>query len=194
MPDPELHLASSSPRRRDILTVLGIRFTASGVDLDESRRVGEPVAEMAERLARAKAMAAECLPGLPVLGADTVVVAGDRLFGKPVSKAAALTMLAALSGNSHRVITAVALLHGGEVHTALSETGVWFRDIHPDEAVAYWQSGEPQGKAGAYAIQGRGGAFVTRIDGSYSGVVGLPVFETARLLQIAGIDILARPS
>lgn len=193
MPDPEIHLASSSPRRREILTTLGVRFTASGVNLDESRLAGEPVKQMAERLARDKALSGKPASMLPVLGADTLVVAGDSVFGKPATRSAALEMLAALSGREHRVITGVALLHDGELHSAVSETAVWFRDLHPDEALAYWHSGEPQGKAGAYAIQGRGGGFVTRIDGSYTGVVGLPVFETVKLLQMAGIDILARP-
>ncbi len=193
MPDPLLHLASSSPRRREILAALGIKFSSAGVNLDESRIAEESVTAMAERLARAKALAGSGQTTLPVLGADTVVFAGDRVFGKPASKAAALQTLAALSGRAHQVITAVALVAEAAVHTAVAESTVWFRDIHPDEALAYWQSGEPADKAGAYAIQGLGGSFVTRLDGSYSGVVGLPVFETVKLLRKAGIDILARP-
>jgi septum formation protein len=191
MDEPLLHLASSSPRRREILTALGLRFSAEGVGIDEARIGNEPVRQMALRLAREKALASGSPASLPVLGADTVVVAGDSVFGKPVSEASALDMLAALSGRVHQVITAVALSHKDDIHTAVSETAVWFRDIHPDEARAYWQSGEPLGKAGGYAIQGLGGAFVARLSGSYSGVVGLPVFETVALLKLAGIDILA---
>lgn len=192
MIDPCLYLASASPRRREILDALGIRFIHGGVDLDESARDGEGAREMVERLAREKSMAvtAEMARGLPVLGADTVVVLGERVFGKPASAADALEMLSALSGRSHHVLTAVALRAGGDVSTAISDTEVRFRDISRLEARRYWQSGEPRDKAGAYAIQGLGGIFVDAISGSYSGVVGLPVFETAKLLEKAGIDVL----
>ena len=192
MIDPCLYLASASPRRREILDALGIRFIHGGVDLDESARDGEGAREMVERLVREKSMAvtAEMARGLPVLGADTVVVLGERVFGKPASAADALEMLSALSGRSHHVLTAVALRAGGDVSTAISDTEVRFRDISRLEARRYWQSGEPRDKAGAYAIQGLGGIFVDAISGSYSGVVGLPVFETAKLLEKAGIDVL----
>ena len=189
MSPPQLHLASSSPRRRDILSALGLRFSHAGVDIDESPRPGEALSAMALRLAEEKARGAG-RDDLPVLGADTIVALGDRVFGKPTSEADALSMLAALSGTTHRVITGVALLAGAELETAMSDTEVRFRDIGPDEALAYWQSGEPRDKAGAYGIQGRGGVFVEAVSGSYSGVVGLPVFETAALLQRAGIDVL----
>ena len=186
-----LHLASSSPRRREILTSLGLTFSHGGVDIDESRQSGEPLTDMAVRLAREKALAA---PGvdLPVLAADTIVTLGDRAFGKPASREEGLSMLEALSGKTHRVITGVALRAGGRLETAMSETAVRFRDIGPDEALAYWHSGEPRDKAGAYGIQGLGGIFVESISGSYSGVVGLPVFETALLLRRAGIDVLLK--
>jgi septum formation protein len=189
---PALHLASSSPRRREILAALGLTFTCAGVDIDESRRDGEAVDEMAMRLARQKAMAADPADhdGLPVLAADTIVVLRDRVFGKPASEADALSMLQALSGNTHRVLTAINVRAGDTTLAAMSDTAVRFRDISPDEAAAYWQSGEPRDKAGAYAIQGLGGIFVAAIEGSYSGVVGLPVFETADLLAQAGIRIL----
>jgi septum formation protein len=192
MPAPDLHLASSSPRRREILAALGLTFSHGGVDIDESRRPGEGLEEMARRLAQEKALAA-ARDGLPVLAADTIVVLGDRAFGKPATEGDALSMLAALSGRSHRVITGVALSADGELATAMSDTEVRFRDIRPDEALAYWQSGEPQDKAGAYGIQGLGGVFVESINGSYSGVVGLPVFETASLLRDAGLDVLMKP-
>jgi len=187
-----LHLASSSPRRRELLTALGIRFTHGGTDVDEARRSGEAVETMAVRLAQAKALAVDSRvhPGRPVLAADTVVVVDDRVFGKPAGMDDALAMLAALSGRTHRVLTGVALRSADDLHTVLSATDVEFRDIGPDEARAYWQSGEPEGKAGAYAIQGLGGIFVRALHGSYTGVVGLPVYETAGLLRRCGIDVL----
>jgi septum formation protein len=186
---PLLHLASASPRRREILTSLGVHFSFAGVDLDESRAQGESVTDMVLRLATEKAKAASG-GSLPVLGADTIVVLDDQVYGKPRSKEDALLMLQTLSGRQHRVLTAVALLGGGKLETVLSETEVRFRDIDPDEARAYWQSGEPEGKAGSYAIQGLGGIFVESLNGSYSGVVGLPVYETANLLNRVGIAVL----
>ena len=187
MSAPVLHLASASPRRRDILTAIGIKHTHAGVDIDESRHPGESPVAMVRRLAREKAEAATS--DLPVLGADTVVVLGDTVFGKPTSADDALSMLGALSGKVHRVMTAVAINQDGATAVDMSDTEVRFRDIDPDEALAYWHSGEPAGKAGAYAIQGIGGVFVESIEGSYSGVVGLPVFETARLLATVGISV-----
>lgn len=189
MEQTDLHLASSSARRRDILTTLGVRFSYAGVDIDESRAPGEPVADMVLRLAQQKARAAEA-GDLPVLGADTIVTLEDRVFGKPESQDDALAMLHALSGRSHQVLTGVTCLSGGILTTAVSTTEVRFRDIDPDEALAYWQSGEPEGKAGSYAIQGLGAIFVESLSGSYSGVVGLPVYETAALLKGVGITVL----
>jgi septum formation protein len=190
MPLPTLHLASSSPRRKEILAALGLTFTSGGVDVDERRLEGESAETMVVRLAEAKARAVEIDELAIVLGADTAVVLGDEVFGKPESREAALKTLARLSGNTHRVLTGVALYTAQGVRTALSSTEVRFREIGPDEALAYWQSGEPCDKAGAYAIQGLGGVFVEAISGSYSGVVGLPVFETARLLREAGLRVL----
>lgn len=189
---PQFHLASASPRRREILAGLGLRFSCAGVDLDESRLENEAVETMVLRLAGDKAQAGRSpqSPALPILAADTIVVLGDRVFGKPKSEEDALAMLAALSGRSHRVITAVALLQGDALTTALSDTAVRFRDICPDESRDYWHSGEPGDKAGGYAIQGLGGMFVESISGSYSGVVGLPVYETVKLLEDAGIRLL----
>jgi septum formation protein len=187
----EIHLASSSPRRHEILAALGARFTAAGVDIDETRYDGEPVADMVVRLAVAKAAAArvDLDKSVPVIGADTAVALDDRVLGKPRSQDEAVEMLAALSGRAHEVVTGVALDYAGEVRTTASLTKVRFREISPDEACAYWQSGEPQDKAGAYAVQGIGGIFVQNISGSYSGVVGLPVFETAALLANAGLGV-----
>ncbi|MDX1404707.1 MAG: Maf family protein [Woeseiaceae bacterium] len=184
-----LHLASASPRRRELLAALGYEFTHGPVDIDESELPGEAPADMVLRLAAAKARTAfeTGLTGGPVLGADTAVVVGQTVFGKPVSKRDALHMLAQLSGRRHRVLTGVAVLVDGVIDSALSETEVQFREIRPDEAEAYWHSGEPAGKAGAYAVQGLAGIFVSSINGSYTGVVGLPVYETAELLRRAGI-------
>ncbi len=185
-----LHLASASPRRAAILESLGIMFTAAGVDIDERRRGDEPADAMVLRLATEKAVAARSSRAAPVLAADTVVVVDSEVLGKPRNQADALAMLARLSGRSHQVMTGVALHWEGNQRTALSVTGVTFRDIGPDEALAYWRSGEPCDKAGAYAIQGLGGVFVERINGSFTGVVGLPVFETAALLGLAGISVV----
>jgi len=185
-----LFLASSSPRRAEILDALGVAFTAGGVDIDERPADGEAAEAMVLRLASEKAAAARLLQSGPVLAADTAVVIGATVYGKPGDQAEALAMLARLSGRSHTVMTGVALHCDAGQQTALSVSEVTFREIGPDEARAYWQSGEPRDKAGAYAIQGLGGVFVESIRGSYSGVVGLPVFETAQLLAAAGIDII----
>jgi septum formation protein len=190
MSEPSLHLASSSPRRTEILAALGLSFSVAGVAVDERRLDGEAASAMVLRLARAKAESVAADGSRLVLAADTVVVLGEDIFGKPGDCDEALQMLERLSGRTHRVLTGVALCSAQGVRTALSETEVRFREISPDEALAYWQSGEPCDKAGAYAIQGRGGAFVEAISGSYSGVVGLPVFETVALLNEAGMRVL----
>lgn len=188
MPVPALHLASSSPRRRAILERMGLEFSAAGVDIVEQQQAGEAADMMVVRLAAEKARAAPCSPGTVVIGADTAVVLDGEVFGKPRDEADGLRMLAALSGRSHEVMTGVVVRSSGSVQSALSVTEVRFREIGPDEALEYWQSGEPGDKAGAYAIQGHAGAFVEAVSGSYTGVVGLPVFETARLLRLAGIE------
>jgi len=185
-------LASSSPRRREILEALGVPFRVAPADVDETPLPGEAADAFVLRLASAKAAAAAAAHGEVVIGADTAVVIDGRILGKPVDADDALAMLAALSGRAHRVLTGIAVRTTEGTRTALSDTVVEFRDIGRDEALAYWQSGEPRDKAGAYAIQGLGGAFVARIAGSYSGVVGLPAFETARLLGEAGVEIIAR--
>jgi len=187
---PNLHLASTSPRRREILSSLNLDFTVVHVDVDETPLADETPGEMVLRLAVAKARAVTPGPADIALGADTAVVIDGRALGKPDGEADGLAMLAALSGRSHKVVTGVALCGAHGIHTALSETEVSFREISRDEALAYWQSGEPGDKAGAYAIQGLGGAFVERIEGSYSGVVGLPVFETVALLKEAGLEVV----
>ena len=187
-----LFLASTSPRRREILAALAIDFEIARVDVDETPLDGESPDEMVVRLAVAKAGAAAVEDSNLALGADTAVVVDEHALGKPVDQADCLRMLDLLSGRAHKVVTGVALCGQNQTQTALSETDVYFREIGRDEAMAYWQSGEPCDKAGAYAIQGLGGAFVERIEGSYSNVVGLPVFETVALLRDARFEILPR--
>ncbi len=188
---PDLHLASSSPRRREILAALGLEFSWRGVDIDEARRDDESSRELVLRLAKEKAAAARVAEGTLVLGSDTEVVLGERTLGKPADESDAVDMLLELSGRAHKVVTGVALRGADRLQTTLSVTEVRFREIRRDEARHYWQSGEPRDKAGAYGIQGLGGAFVESIRGSYSGVVGLPVFETVELLRNAGLDVIA---
>ena len=183
-----LHLASTSPRRREILETLGIEFDVVPVETDESPLQGETPGKMVLRLAIAKADAAD--RGEFVLAADTIVVLGDRVLGKPRDADDCVEMLLALSGRTHAVMTGVALKTPTETRSVLSTTDVQFREIGRDEAYRYWQSGEPCDKAGAYGIQGLGGMFVKTIEGSYSSVMGLPVFETVELLKSAGLDVL----
>jgi septum formation protein len=184
---PRILLASASPRRRELLNQLGIAHDVLPVDVDESAQAGESPAQLARRLALAKALEGRQRAGdaRPVLGADTVVAIGMQVFGKPCDRADALRMLGALGGREHQVLTAVALAPPGNAEPleALSVTAVRMRAITAAEAGAYWDSGEPAGKAGAYAIQGGGALFIEHIAGSYSGVMGLPLYETARLLQ-----------
>lgn len=169
-------------------------FEIVRVAVDETPRAGETAEDYVTRLARAKAQAAlfklggKAVP--PILAADTTVTVDGRILGKPRDKNAALLMLAQLSGRSHQVLSAVAVYAAGALHTALSRSQVTFRAISAAEAGAYWDSGEPADKAGSYAIQGRGAMFVERLEGSYSGVVGLPLYETAQLLRAAGLRIL----
>jgi len=188
----DFYLASASPRRRELLAGIGCRFQCLQVDVDESPVRGERPADFVLRLARQKAMAGwrlvESERQLPVLGADTAVLVDDSVLGKPDSQEEALEMLRLLSGRRHRVLTGVAMTNGTGCRETISETIVRFRDLSDSEMLRYWQSGEPRDKAGAYAIQGRGAIFVQHIAGSYSGVVGLPIFETVQLLASFGID------
>ncbi len=186
-----IYLASSSPRRRELLGQLGVQFRVHAVEIDESRRRGEDADALVSRLAREKAAAAVAELGgeTPVLAADTVVVIDGEALGKPAGRADALAMLQRLSGRAHHVLTAVTAVARGEAYPALNRTEVRFRMITPAEAEAYWETGEPADKAGAYAIQGRGAVFIEHIAGSYSGVMGLPLYETAQLLQRAGVGV-----
>lgn len=188
MSKPSLILASSSPRRKEILESMGLVFTVRSADVDESVQQVEPAEDMVLRLAAAKATAIDLQAGQIIIGADTAVVLGATVFGKPADADDALHMLLKLSGETHQVMTGVAVASARGLQTVVSVTDVRFREIGTDEARRYWHSGEPRDKAGAYAIQGRGGVFVEAIMGSYTGVVGLPVFETARLLREAGLE------
>ena len=183
--EPNLLLASASPRRSDLLNQMGVSFEVLAVDIDESRQGDESPVDYVSRLAMEKAQAGFARQDgqLPSLGADTIVVFDGQIFGKPRDQQHAETMLMALSGKVHSVFTAVAIDNGSGTALAVSETRVEFRTISQSECLIYWQSGEPQGKAGAYAIQGRGGVFVEKLEGSYSGVVGLPLAETEQLLN-----------
>jgi septum formation protein len=186
---PNLHLASSSPRRVAILERMGLAFTSGGVDVDESPLKGEAAETMVLRLAEKKARAADCAADTVVIGADTAVVLDGEVFGKPADRNDALRMLGKLSGRSHEVVTGVSVLVDDVARNEVCVTEVTFREIGPDEALEYWQSGEPRDKAGAYAIQGGAGSFVQAVSGSYSSVVGLPVFEVARLLRLVGVVV-----
>ncbi|MCL2872779.1 MAG: Maf family nucleotide pyrophosphatase [Betaproteobacteria bacterium] len=195
---PLIYLASQSPRRQALLTQIGIAFkvlTLGENVIAEVPRPGEAPLAYVRRMARAKAIVGmrhlrrQPLPMRAVLGADTEVVLADRIFGKPRDRQDAAAMLQALSGKTHEVISAVALclpLRKGSalrVMERVAVSRVTFKSLRDEEIARYLDSGEPFGKAGAYAIQGRAGAFVTHLDGSYSGVVGLPLFETAQLLE-----------
>lgn len=184
-----LVLASASPRRRDLLGQLGLRFTVAAADLDESPRVGEAPEAYVLRLAREKAQAvAGRFPGAWVLAADTTVVLGMELLGKPRDEAEARDMLSRLSGRTHEVHTGVAL--AGRADEALVvRTRVTFRSLSAGEIAWYAGTGEPLDKAGAYAIQGKGGFLVAAIEGSPTNVIGLPLGETLALLTRAGVPL-----
>lgn len=190
-----LHLASKSPRRLELLARLGIPFGVLDIDIPEVREPGEPADDYVRRVAREKAaaglMRVSGPSGACVLGADTEVILGDEVFGKPVDDADAVAMLRQLSGRTHRVVSAVAVVSAAREVQAVSVSEVTF-DVLDDEAItAYVATGECMGKAGAYAIQGGAEAFVTHLSGSFSGVMGLPLNMTARLLREIGAR--ARP-
>jgi septum formation protein len=185
---PVLCLASASPRRRQLLEQLGVAHCVRSADIDETPRAREQPHDYVARVAAAKARAVwQSDAALPVLGADTTVVVDGVMFGKPAGRTQGLTMLAALSGRVHEVLSAVALVDARGVALAVSISAVRFRALTQAECRAYWDSGEPHDKAGAYAIQGLAAAFIEALQGSYSGVMGLPLFETAELLRAAGV-------
>ena len=189
-----LYLASSSPRRRELLTQIGVPFSTVSATIDETPFPNESPVAYVERLAREKALAGreQLLSSPPdhafcVLGADTAVVLDDGILGKPADEADALAMLMALSGREHEVLTAIAIIASQRCETRVVRSQVRFRNISKQEASLYWASGEPQDKAGGYAVQGLAAVFVAALNGSYSAVVGLPVCETAELLGHFGI-------
>jgi septum formation protein len=201
--DQRIYLASRSPRRRELLKQIGVAFELlllredlrRGVDIDETPLPDESPGVYVLRIARAKAdmavrqIALRALPVKPVLAADTTVVFDDRILGKPDDAAHAARLLRALSGREHQVLTAVVVAQREQVETQISVSQVWFRELSEADIRRYCASGEPLDKAGAYAIQGRAGAWVTRIAGSYSGIMGLPLAETAELLQKFNIPV-----
>lgn len=191
MPDA-LILASSSPRRLDLLQQIGVSCKVVPADIDETPIAGESAMDLVQRLAVSKAKTvSEIHPDRLILAADTVVYLSgenEQIFGKPQGRDEALYILSLLSGRSHRVSTCVALYDGGNIRHKVVSTEVTFGNISHAECITYWQSGEPVGKAGAYAIQGQGARFVASIHGSYSNVVGLPLFETSAWLTQAGLN------
>lgn len=190
---PRLYLASASPRRRELLQQMGLAHRVLDVPAppgeDEPRHPGEAAADYVRRTAREKAVRGERyrqsqgLPTLPLLAADTTVILDGDVLGKPADREDAMRMLARLSGSRHEVHTAVALFAHDRLHEKVSVTQVRMRVLDPGEIARYCDSGEPYGKAGAYGIQGLAAAFIERIEGSYTGVMGLPLFETAALLR-----------
>lgn len=188
--NPLIWLASASPRRSALLSQIGVRHAVRPVDVDESRRAGELPRDYVERLAVTKAEALwsrlSQSERAPVLGSDTTVAIDNDVLGKPGDREEALRMLRRLSARTHQVYTAVAVRHAGGCDTRVSISDVSMRALSDAELDAYWNSGEPADKAGAYGIQGLAAVFVERIAGSYSGIVGLPLFETGELLRMAG--------
>lgn len=191
----KLILASASPRRQELLTTLGVKFSVCPADINEALRPGESPYVYVTRMAMEKASVVQrstVAETSVVLGADTVVVVAGRILGKPHDRAEALAMLSLLSARTHQVFSGVAMTDGSHERSCLSVTAVTFRTVHPSEQQYYWETGEPRDKAGGYAIQGLGAVFVRQLVGSYSGVVGLPLYETAEMLQDFGFDVISR--
>ncbi|ASU21371.1 septum formation inhibitor Maf [Vibrio qinghaiensis] len=185
MMNKKIVLASGSPRRRELLTQLGYQFDIVVPNVEECRNEHEAPAVYVERLSRDKALAGVALsnPASIVIGSDTIVVQGETVLEKPADFAQAQQMLRRLSGTKHQVMTAVTIATHDHSKSVVVTTEVWFKPLSDEEIEQYWQSGEPCDKAGSYGIQGLGGRFVTKIEGSYYAVVGLPLFETDQLLH-----------
>ena len=186
---PQIVLASASPRRKQLLQQIGVACRVVVSDVDETPYENEVPGDFVLRMALEKARAVTD-KYLPVLAADTVVVHGGVMMGKPKDQSDAMAMLQRLQGACHEVMTSVAICWQGKEFFATSDTKVCFDRLSPEQCEAYWRTGEPKDKAGSYAIQGIGAMFITRIEGSYSGVMGLPLYETAQLLQQVGIASL----
>lgn len=193
---PSLYLASQSPRRRELLSQIGVLYDVISVSVPEQHESGEPPEDYVSRLAASKSSAGweASRRDAPVLGADTIVVADERILEKPRDREEAIAMLLELSGREHRVLTAVAVTSNQGQSGVISQSKVHFRDISREEAERYWDSGEPEDKAGGYAIQGFGAVFVASLQGSYSGVVGLPLMETQAILAEHGVAVWNRPT
>jgi septum formation protein len=198
-----IYLASRSPRRRELLRQIGVNFeliplregAGRGADVDETPHVGESADDYVLRVACDKAraaaniVAARRIVARPVVAADTTVICDEDILGKPANADEATQMLSRLAGRAHRVLTAVAVAAENRMQTRVSESRVWFRLLDPAEIRRYVAAGESYDKAGGYAVQGLAAAFITRIDGSYSGIMGLPLAETAELLRSYGIVV-----
>ncbi|MFT6103509.1 MAG: septum formation protein [Granulosicoccus sp.] len=179
-----IYLASQSSRRRELLEQIGVDYKTLTVNVEEQRHDNELPTEYVQRLSYDKASAGAALKqDFPVLGADTIVALNDQVLEKPSSEQDAINMLLRLSGNTHSVMTAITMIMGDRIETRMNVTSVRFRPISEVEALKYWQTGEPKDKAGGYGIQGKAAIFVEEIQGSYSSVVGLPLFETAQLIN-----------
>ena len=188
-------LASASPRRVALLSQIGIDCDVMPSRIDEEARENEAPPDYVRRMAEEKAASvAGLVPGRIVLGADTDVIMQSRILGKPRDKADFLEMFNLLSGRTHQVITAVSVVHGEQYWLKTSISDVTFREVSEEEMLAYWQTGEPCDKAGGYAIQGQAARFICSISGSYSGIMGLPLYETSELLSCAGIRLLQEKS
>jgi septum formation protein len=187
----QIYLASASPRRRELLNQIGIQYQLLSVDVHEQQGISESAESYVQRVALDKARAgwqsSDCGREFPVMGADTEVVLEQRVLGKPESREHALEMLSSLSGRSHSVLSAVALVYGGREQVVMNSSVVHFRVIQEIEMESYWRTGEPRDKAGGYAIQGQAAVFISHLQGSFSGVMGLPLYEAAQLLCEFGV-------
>jgi septum formation protein len=188
--DIDLQLASTSPRRAELLEQIGVRFQTVSVDVDETRNDSESVHDYVVRLAESKAKQGYSnSPGLPTLGSDTVVCCQREVFGKPKNKNDAIRMLQMMSGSRHDVFTAVAVFDEKTLKSRMVGSEVSFRDLSIEECERYWLTGEPKDKAGAYGIQGKAAVFINHLSGSYSAVMGLPLSETSDLLSEFGVGV-----
>ena len=188
---PQITLASASPRRRELLDQIQVTYQVLPVDIDESYIEGETAEQFVTRLALEKAQAGfKLLSQRPALGSDTIVVCEQQILGKPENRQHGFTMLKRLSGKTHKVMTAVAICNGSVEYCKLSCSEVEFTELSQQQIEAYWETGEPRDKAGGYGIQGIAAQFIKNIKGSYSGIMGLPLYETTELLKLTGIPVL----
>lgn len=188
---PLITLASASPRRQELLDQIQLSYEVLPVDIDESPVAGETAQQLVKRLAIEKARSGyEKRPYRPALGSDTIVIMGKQILGKPRDREMAIEMLTMLSGQTHQVMTAVAICTADDQWCLLNSSEVEFDELSQQQIEAYWETGEPQDKAGAYAVQGIAAEFIKNINGSYSGIMGLPLFETTKLIKMAGIHLL----